>query len=53
MFAVGRYSVRNLKFKLKVNISGNSKWMGINDNFHQLEFGIKKFFDGGPYQFKL
>ncbi|QXP64940.1 hypothetical protein H0I29_13290 [Polaribacter sp. R2A056_3_33] len=39
--------------ELKVNISGNSKWMGINDNFHQLEFGIKKFFDGGPYQFKL
>jgi len=39
--------------ELKINISGNSKWMGINDNFHQLEFGVKKFFDGGPYQFKL
>ena len=39
--------------ELKINISGNSKWMGINDNYHQLEFGVKKFFDGGPFQFKL
>ena len=39
--------------ELKINISGNSKWMGVNDNFHQLEFGVKVFFPGGPYQFKL
>jgi len=38
--------------ELKINISGNSKWMGVNDNFHQLEFGVKQFF-GGPTQFKL
>ncbi|NJB83018.1 hypothetical protein [Wenyingzhuangia aestuarii] len=39
--------------ELKINISGNSKWMGVNDNFHQLEFGVKAFYPGGPYQFKL
>ena len=39
--------------EFKINISGNSKWMGINDNFHQLELGVKKFYSGGPFQFKL
>ncbi|WP_147677349.1 hypothetical protein [Algibacter pacificus] len=39
--------------ELKINLSGNSKWMGVNDNYHQLELGVKKFFSGGPYQFKL
>lgn len=39
--------------EIKVNISGKSKWMGINDNYHQLELGFRKFFDGGPVQIKL
>jgi len=38
--------------EIKLNISGNSKWMGINDNFHQLEVGIRNFF-GGPFQYRL
>lgn len=38
--------------EIKINISGNSKWMGINDNFHQLEFGVRKFF-GGPLQYRI
>jgi len=39
--------------EIKINLSGNSKWMGVNDNYHQLELGAKKFFSGGPFQFKL
>ncbi|MGY5355906.1 hypothetical protein [Wenyingzhuangia sp. IMCC45467] len=39
--------------EVKINISGNAKWMNINRNFHQLELGVKVFYPGGPYQFKL
>lgn len=38
--------------EIKLNISGNSKWMGINDNYHQLEVGIRNFFKG-PFQYRL
>lgn len=39
--------------ELKLNLSGNFKWLDINKNFHQIELGVKKFFAGGPYQIKL
>ncbi|MFB9052435.1 hypothetical protein ACFFVB_05025 [Formosa undariae] len=39
--------------ELRINVSGNSEWMGINDNFHQLSLSAKKFYDGGPLQLKL
>lgn len=39
--------------EVKINISGNFKWMNVNKNYHQLEFGIKTFFNNGPSQFKL
>jgi hypothetical protein len=38
--------------ELKINLSGNSKWMGVNDNFHQIEFAVRNFF-GGPFQYRL
>lgn len=39
--------------EVSINISGNSKWLNINKNYHQVEFGIKTFYNNGPYQFKL
>lgn len=38
--------------EIKFNVSGNSKWMRVNNNYHQLELGVKKFIEG-PVQFKL
>jgi len=39
--------------EFKVNISGSFRWMGDENNFHQLELGTKIFYSEGPYQFKL